>query len=284
MILLPYGVQSSRRHYPVVNWVLIASITAVFLALAAGWLPKAAVRAMVLDGWNPAGLLGHLWLHADLAHLAGNMLFLWVFGNAVCGRVRNGLYAAVFPALGLLAAAGHLAGHGGKAVGASGAINGVVGMFLVLYPTDKIDCFYNFAWKFGTLPIRGFWVILLWLAFDILGALMGQGRVAYHAHLGGFAGGVLMASALCRANRVELEPYDRTLLDILGWSRRPEPAASSASPSGVRVWLAEPFGSPAPGHVRFPCRCGRSLETLSAHAGQVTQCPACKDPVQVPDG
>ena len=59
---------------------------------------------MVLDGWSLTGLFGHAFLHADFLHLLGNMIYLWIFGNAICGRLGNKLYIPVFLALTLIAA------------------------------------------------------------------------------------------------------------------------------------------------------------------------------------
>ena len=81
---------------------------------------------------------------------------------------------------------------GGNAIGASGAINGIVGMYLVFFPINEITCYFVFLLLprlIKEFSLSSIWMILFWLAFDIWGAMRGGGQVAYFAHLGGFAGG-----------------------------------------------------------------------------------------------
>ena len=80
-------------RWPIWNFALIIVTSLVFLyAAAVGSEPNEFYR-FVLDGWNLSGMLGHLFLHADFTHLLGNMIFLWVFGNAICAKVGNFAYA-----------------------------------------------------------------------------------------------------------------------------------------------------------------------------------------------
>jgi len=131
-----------------------------------------------------------MFLHADFLHLLGNGVFLWVFGNAVCARIGDLRYALAFLVLGIVAAATHLVFDGAPAVGASGAINGIVGMFLVMYPTEYLSAFFWFGIAPRTIDLKAYWAILLWFVLDLLGALSGLGGVAYMAHIGGLVGGV----------------------------------------------------------------------------------------------
>ncbi len=190
-------------RWPVANFILIAVIAASSLALmVATQTPWS--QSMILRGWNPTGLFGHVFLHADLTHLLGNLLFLWVFGNAVCAKLGNALYIACFFGLALMAAGTHLVFDGDPAVGASGAINGVVGAYLVLYPRNNVTCLYLFFAHACTFALSSVWMIALWLVFDLYGALSSSAGVAYWAHLGGFAAGFGLATLLLRTGLITM--------------------------------------------------------------------------------
>ena len=75
-------------------------------------------------------------------HLKYTLIFLWVFGNAVCAKFNNWRYIPFYLCLGIIAASFHLLLDGRSAIGASGAIYGVMGAFLILYPLNSITCFY----------------------------------------------------------------------------------------------------------------------------------------------
>ena len=170
---------------------------------------------MILFSWEPAGLFGHLLLHADLFHLFGNMIFLWVFGNAICSNMNNFLYLGLYILMGVMAGAAHLLFDGGPGVGASGAINGVIGLALAVYPRDEVDVFYLFIVKWGTFEIAVWVLALIWLAFDLFGAMSGGGNVAYFAHIGGLVGGIVIGLVLLQFDKIDLTVYDRqTLLEF----------------------------------------------------------------------
>ena len=75
------------------------------------------VMPFILKRWDIKGLLGHIWLHGGLIHLLGNMLFLWIFGNAVCAKIGNRFYLPVYVGLGVIAGAAHLLFAGGSVLG-----------------------------------------------------------------------------------------------------------------------------------------------------------------------
>lgn len=212
-MLLPYRIDTLFKHLPVANWVIMGLTVLWFFLLAGGALSEDLVDAMVLEGWGPAGLAGHLFLHGGLSHLAGNMLFLWVFGNAICANTSNRAYPVLYLGFGLAAAVTHLVLDGDPAVGASGAINGVVGMAVAMYPLNRVSLFWFFLFRFGTFQMPLWGLALMWCLFDMWGALRGGGNVAYWAHLGGFFAG-LGAGCLClRRGWVELTRYDNQSLE-----------------------------------------------------------------------
>jgi membrane associated rhomboid family serine protease len=177
---------------------------------------------MVIEPWIL--WVGHVFLHASFMHLIGNMLFLWVFGNAICAKVGNLAYAFVYLGLGVTAAMVHLIIDGRPGIGASGAINGVVGMFLIWYVLNEVSCLYLFGYTNGTFTVSSGWMILLWFAFDIWGAVRGGERVAYWAHVGGFLAGVVLASLLLALGLVKMSGGERSLFAAL-YSGRPGTAS-----------------------------------------------------------
>lgn len=212
-MLFPYRIDTLFKHRPLANWVILALTVLSFFVLAGEGYSEEALEAMILDGWGPAGLLGHLWLHAGFMHLVGNMIFLWVFGNAVCGNTSNRMYPLVYLGFGLAAAATHLVFDGEPAVGASGAINGVVGMALAMYPLNRVSVAWFFLIRFGTFQVPLWGLAVFWLVFDLWGAVTGGGNVAYWAHLGGFFAGLGAGYLSLRKGWVTLTRYDHRSLE-----------------------------------------------------------------------
>lgn len=137
-----------------------------------------------------------MFLHADIWHLGGNMLYLWIFGNNiedVLGKLRFVLFYFL---CGTLAAFGHITTELDSKipmVGASGAISGILGAYLILFPFAKIRTFIflGFFWTIARIPaivLLLFWIILqIWNS-----AFTTAGATAWFAHIGGFIVGVLL--------------------------------------------------------------------------------------------
>ena len=330
MLIIPYEVDVPFDRRPVANWLLIGSILVVAgLQLAAafdaagGEATRDTIDEFVLDGYKLKGLFGHMWLHGGPFHVVGNLIFLWVFGNAVCQKMGNLLYLPVYLFVGLFAALAHVIFGGGLAVGASGAINGIIAVYLIFYPIHDISCFWFFwiffYFRFGTFTISGFWMILLWLAFDIFGLVRGGGGVAYLAHLGGFAAGIGIGFVLLLTKLVPMDPDDdESLLQILTRGKKEEPTISRGRTSfeirqaidrkkyGALDGLPEPelgpLGlpilapkakpkppSPQPKPqkaseplVRFHCHCGQSIKMPAKYAGRTGKCPKCREKIIIP--
>lgn len=301
-MLIPYQVDVPMSRRPIANYVIIGVTVVFFFLCSRGVVSKETADSMVL-GASTRGWLGHLLLHGGLWHLFGNMVFLWVFGNAICARIGNLCYLPLYLALGLAAAATHMHFDGALAVGASGAINGIVGVFLVWYPLNSVSCFYWIFFRPGTFSISSIWVILLWLGFDVLGAMLTPGRIAYHAHLGGFLAGAVVGVVLLLTRWIETDHGEKSLLVLLHLAKDPErlrrssyqmpapasgayhaPATGRGDSSATDGRIPAGPASPAGSGIRFQCQCGRDLMASRIHAGMETRCPYCNTRIRIPGG
>ncbi|SKA99311.1 Rhomboid family protein [Prosthecobacter debontii] len=216
MLIIPYEIETLQQERPWANWLLVAACTLTSLFFLFDAECAQALTPLVLQGFSLTGLLGNVLLHQDLIHLVGNMLFLWVFGNAICMNIGNLRYLAVFVGCTLLAGVAQVLLDGSSTVGASGAINGIVGMVLAMYPLNRVYLFWFFAIRGGSFSCQAWVIILAWFAFDVWGALGGGDMVAYWAHLGGFLGGVSIGLSGLHLGWFQLICYDnRSLLQIL---------------------------------------------------------------------
>jgi len=215
-MLIPLSVDVPMYRWPISNIAII--VLTVYYSVG-GFANPEFVREALLDGSSPGGLLSYMLVHGNFVHLLGNMVFLWVFGNAVCAKVGNLTYVVFYVAAGIAGGMAHLVLDGAPTIGASGAINGIVGMYLIFYPLNNITCFYLIFLPIppfcGTFSLSSMWIILLWLIFDIRGVLVGGGGVAYWAHLGGFAAGFGIGALLLMGGAVRMSGTECSLADVL---------------------------------------------------------------------
>ena len=291
------------------NWLVVVAVVAAFgLQIAAivqqldqsamGPVEEAAgtIDRFVLHGWSLTGLFGYMWLHGGLFHLIGNLIFLWLFGNAVCSKIGNVLYLPVYIGLGLIAGMSHLIFTGGAVIGASGAINGIVGMYLVFFPENSISCFFLLFIKPITFSVSGYWMILLWFVLDIWGAMKGGQGVAYFAHIGGFAAGFGLAILMLKTKWIVMERDEKSLLELLDWEKKKVPEEPRRDfASWQQQWAKSETEKPQPltipmepekpkeQFIRFRCRCGQKIKVPQKHAGRIGRCPKCSTRVKVPE-
>ena len=151
------------------------------------------------------GLFAHMFLHGGWLHLIPNLFFLFLTGSFIEDRWGRGLYALFYVAAGIAGAAffvGKYPGFQGPLIGASGAIAGAMGAFLVRFARTKIKFFYWLGFFFGTFSAPAWLMLPLWFVNELLTASLldainpGGGGVAYWAHVGGFGFGITAALAI----------------------------------------------------------------------------------------
>ena len=210
-MFIPLKDNNPTRSYPVVNITLLLANVVVFLYQLA--LPPYEQKLFIVSNATipariPAFLDGRLgfeaaflplltsmFLHSGLLHIAGNMLFLWIFGDNVEDYFGHVTYLLFYLACGLGAGILHILFNLGStipALGASGAISGVMGAYMVLYPRERITTLvFIFVVSIPAVIILGTWFLFQFLAgINGLGASV-SGGVAVWAHIGGFLLGVI---------------------------------------------------------------------------------------------
>jgi len=237
MVFPLYDDNSDRTLFPAVNYAIIAinvfvfvflqglgsndqftySFSTVPLEILSGHdvvTPSRTVeymgQAVTIPGLGPTPysvyitLFTSMFMHGGIAHIAGNMLFLWIFGDNVEDRVGHVKYVIFYLLCGVIASLSHVFATGVFAndersllvpsLGASGAISGVLGAYILLYPKRRVTVI---LFRFLT-QVPAYVAIGIWFAFQLisgLGMLGGgsqQGGVAYAAHIGGFLAGLVL--------------------------------------------------------------------------------------------
>lgn len=186
--MVPYSVLSDVRMTPVINQV--GQIIGFSEAPQVGPHPQ----------WIT--IFSSMFMHSGLVHIGGNMLFLWIFGNNIEDALGHAKFIIFYLVCGVLAAATHIAvsmvGRGKyiPTVGASGAIAGVLGAYLILYPQARVRTLVLFWFVWSSVEIPALLVLGVWFVTQLTGILGtgGQvgGGVAYGAHVGGFIAGVII--------------------------------------------------------------------------------------------
>jgi membrane associated rhomboid family serine protease len=163
-----------------------------------------------LEGqWIPASatIVTSMFLHGSVLHLLGNMLYLWIFGDNVEDRLGRVRFIAFYVACGAVAALGQGVADPRSPVpmiGASGAISGVLGAYLVLYPRARVLVLLPLLLIVTTVRVPAVVVLGIWFAGQLLSSLLapsGSGGVAFAAHVGGFVAGILAVRVFLRERR-----------------------------------------------------------------------------------
>ena len=206
--MFPIRDHNPSEKTPYVTYALIAVNVLVFvsywplfadeLALQRFFFEWALIPARVADGFAWHTLITSLFLHGGVLHLAGNMLFLWIFGDNLEEDLGHVGFLLFYLAGGLGADAAHVLAAPWSVVptvGASGAIAGVMGGYMLLYPKARVDVLFIFIVFFKIFPIPAWIILAVWFALQLFsgaGADASTGGVAYWAHAGGFVVGFLL--------------------------------------------------------------------------------------------
>lgn len=204
---------SSERTVPIVTYALIAlNVLFFFVELSGGdpFIQRWSVVPSRLMA-NPSGdfitVFTSMFMHGGWVHLGGNMLYLWIFGDNVEDRFGHAKFAVFYLICGIAATIAQLAFNAGSNIpnlGASGAIAGVLGAYLILFPRGQVRVIMGR----GVVPMPALVVIGLWIVLQFINGVGSitqsaeTGGVAYMAHIGGFAAGLVL-TFLFGGRRVE---------------------------------------------------------------------------------
>jgi len=216
--VIPVGDEPRSRAFPWVNLGLIAINVLVFfyeLSLDQRGLQQlffdwGVISQRLVDwlkapsGWEePATVFTSMFLHGGWLHLIGNMLYLWVFGDNVEDALGHVKYLLFYLVSGIGAVAMQVAVDMDARipmVGASGAISGVLGAYMFLYPTATVSVLVPFFWFFGFVPMPAVVLIGFWFLLQLFSGVASLGApavgveqgIAFWAHIGGFVTGFLI--------------------------------------------------------------------------------------------
>jgi len=298
--VIPYSVDASLDHRPVVNWIAFGGIILAFIVKTR--VPAGAIEPFVLQNWSLLGLIAHSWLHINPVHWVLNLLFLWPFGNAVCGKIGNWRYLAVFLGFNLAGGILHAAFSNNPAVAPCAAIAGLVGMYLVFFPENTIGCFFLFP-RPMLFDVPGGFIVFVWFVADLVTYFWGVQAVNYCVHILAFAGGAALAILMLRKKWIIAERDEKTLLQMLKIEKQPqEPEAEQKKEPKGQVTektrkpqpqqiqqqpqapgpVKKPSAQPPDNIICFSCDCGRSIKVPAEYAGRVGRCPACKNRLRIP--
>ena len=212
--MIPIRDDAPRLTLPFFTWTLIAVNVGVFLyqfALAID-SPRAEMAFVGAFGVVPARvgaaitgsepmlagmlpILTSMFLHGGWMHLIGNMWFLWIFGDNVEDELGHGFFLLFYVGCGVLAAVAQFLADPGSnipMVGASGAIAGVMGAYLIRFPRARVTVLFPIIIIWTTVRLPAFLMLTYWLAIQVYSGSgsAGGGGVAWWAHVGGFAAGI----------------------------------------------------------------------------------------------
>jgi membrane associated rhomboid family serine protease len=166
---------------------------------------------VVDPGREPSHLLTHMFLHGSWMHLIGNMWFLWLFGNNIEDSMTRPRFVAFYLLCGLAAAAAQVFAEPASAipmVGASGAISGVMGAYLVLFPRVRVYTLVPLGFFIQQFALPAWGMLVYWMVLQLVGGFSAigggeEGGVAFWAHIGGFVAGVVLVKFFTRADHLQ---------------------------------------------------------------------------------
>jgi len=206
--MFPIRDHNPSSTVPVVTYALIAANVLVFLAvwplfndshaLMAFYADWALMPARISRGEALHGMVTYMFLHGGLMHIAGNMLFLWIFGDNLEDVFGHIGFLAFYLTTGIVAALVQYVAAPYSTVpmvGASGAIAGVMGGYLLLFPRAQVDVLIVIIFIVRILPLPAWAMLGVWFGFQLIGGFGDNavaGGVAHWAHVGGFSTGLVL--------------------------------------------------------------------------------------------
>jgi rhomboid family protein len=232
--MIPISDENPTLRTPIMTWLLLGAMFTVWAVAEGGgmndnalvaticrwglvpgeithrvrvgeWVPMGGGLACLLD-WSPSNYLTpitSIFVHGGWGHILGNAAFLWVFGNNIEDSMGSWRFLAFFLCCGVAAAGTHILIRPESpfpTVGASGAISGVLGAYLLLYPRVRVNMLFIFVIIFRVIPIPAWIVLIWWFVVQVIAALpqlsavgpeLSSG-VAVWAHIGGFVAGLIL--------------------------------------------------------------------------------------------
>jgi membrane associated rhomboid family serine protease len=230
--MIPISDENPILRTPIMTWLLLGAMFAVWLIVQHGGFDQEALaRSLCNLGMVPGELTGRaplgevvpltqnlacvvdhdainwltpitsMFLHGGWGHILMNAVFFWVFGNNIEDSMGPGRFLCFYLLCGLIAAGTHILAQPASPVptiGASGAISGVLGAYLVLYPKVRVNMLFYFLIFFRVFAVRAWIVLIWWFGLQVFSAYMApsgpdeSSGVAVWAHIGGFIAGVVL--------------------------------------------------------------------------------------------
>jgi membrane associated rhomboid family serine protease len=203
--MIPLKDEKPTKSFPVLTFLFLALNVIVFIyGINLPFHPSVLYKDYALIPYqlvhHPATvyptLYSSMFLHAGIGHLGGNMLYLWIFGNNIEGVLGKFRFILFYFVCGTIAALCHIATDMNSQiplVGASGAISGVLGAYLILFPFARIKTFIflGIYWTIARVPAIA--LLIIWVGLQIWNSMVtDSGGTAWFAHIGGFIAGILL--------------------------------------------------------------------------------------------
>lgn len=216
--MIPIKDRNPTLSFPLVTVILIIVNIIVFLyelslpghllknfLLKYGAIPLEITSFIDINPTSPIPLpftmFTAMFLHGGFLHIAGNMLYLWIFGNNVEDNFGKKRFIIFYFTCGLFASTLHIIINPTSPlpmIGASGAISGVIGAYMLLYPFARVDTVVIFFIFIRIVPLPAFLFIILWFLMQLMGASSMSGNIAWFAHIGGFVAGIILTPFMRR--------------------------------------------------------------------------------------
>ena len=252
-MIIPIRTDYRMTLTPWVNYLLVAANVILFGLEYVSPAFRTEIQTWLLQPDNPQlyQFFTCMFLHGGFWHLAGNMIFLWVFGNAINDRFGHAGYLAFYLAGGILAGVGYLLLSGTMPVlGASGAIAAVTGAYLVLLPRARVTLLVWLFYFILPLEVSSLYFLLFQLGFNVLMSFQqvaGSGEaggVAFTAHSAGYVFGIAIAAAMLASKLLPRDQFD--LLHLLKSVRRRQEFRSMVAEGYDPFNYGRPGTKPAP--------------------------------------